>query len=145
MNNQKLAWLAGIVDGEGAVYVARSGFLKAKIEITNTNLLMIKEIKRILRKNKIDYYEYDRMVRNRKLEKRIYIHTQNSVLLLSKLLLPYMIAKKIQILLLIKFCELRISKQNHNNGDWVKEEKIYKKLKKMHEKTPTSTATYKEN
>ena len=149
-NNQiKLAWLAGIIDGEGAVFLIKEKnkpFVSASIQITNTNFPMIAEVRKILDFNDIEYRTYDDkagLIKKHKLEKRVYIQKVNSVSRILELVKPYLVAKVLQGKLVSDFCKLRAKKSKLRSGNWEQETKIYNQLRTIHKK-PTSSATYHE-
>ena len=57
---QELSWLAGILDGEGCIMLTippTLGFHVCKVQITNTDEGIIKEVERILQDWQVTYYK----------------------------------------------------------------------------------------
>jgi len=122
MNNEKLAWLAGLWDGEGSITAFRhkekGGNIKIKpcLVLTNTNVELINEAVKILdtldiRMHVIDY--------TRPKSKRIYQLTTSKLSNLKKfchVLTPYLIGKKAQAELLARYVDARLSRIESGNG-----------------------------
>lgn len=115
----KLSWLAGILDGEGTItitrqfrkdYKSKSYSYRPEIHITNTSLIMLEEAAKIIEKatsKQIKIYVSSR--RNPRIVYRIRLQDKKSCLDLIKLILPYLIAKKQQALLLMDCLQNGIS------------------------------------
>lgn len=110
-----LAWLAGVVDGEGCFSIfnrtnkSRNGKMiitpTASVTITNSNLALINECVCILKKLGVKYVlKNPRNSKTRNLE-RVDIRNYQSIKLLVKAILPYLIGKKEQAELIIRFVE----------------------------------------
>jgi len=105
-----IAWLAGIIDGEGNLHACvqekKSGdgrlkFLCPKVRITNTDVRMIKKVSEIyVKENLTFFYALNRVSRykNKKDTWRdqleITIGSQNGVAKLLKLVIPYLVNKQ---------------------------------------------------
>lgn len=94
----ELAWLAGIIDGEGHIAVrryAKNGYHKINFTITNTDEGILKECYRIL--NKLDiFYTVCLQKKYTKTRKDCYVIGINRVaecIALSKLLMPFIKSK----------------------------------------------------
>lgn len=151
--NIKIAWLAGIIDGEGNLGIEKHNVVRlgkkgqryciyaARIIVTNTDDSIIKEVLSIYKKVGITFYCRKR--------KRLYssdgykrkpcwdlqVHRLKEVLLLSNLIRPFLISKrKVKIVnLLIDFCQHRLKERSRvsRNGlagysDY--EKRIYEKI-----------------
>lgn len=105
-----IAWLAGIIDGEGNLHAlvqekksgdGRLKFLCPKVRITNTDVRMIKKISEIyVRENLTFFYALNRVTRykNRKDtwkdQLEITIGSQAGVAKILRLVLPYLVNKR---------------------------------------------------
>lgn len=112
----KLAWLAGIWDGEGSITIfrhkERNGSLKLKpcLVLTNTDESIINEAVKILDSYDIRFHIIDY---TRPKSKRIYQLTTSKLSNLEKfceIMIPYLIGKKSQAELLLRYAKLRNDK-----------------------------------
>lgn len=113
--NNTIAWLAGIVDGEGTITITRQKredykkhpySYRPEIHITNTSILMLEEVLRILRETiSKETKIFSSSNRNPRTVYRVRIQDRKSCLALIKLLLPHLIAKKSQAKLLKDFLQ----------------------------------------
>lgn len=113
--NNTIAWLAGIVDGEGTITITRQKredykkhpySYRPEIHITNTSLLMLEEVLRIFRETiSKETKIFSSSNRNPRTVYRVRIQDRKSCLELTKLLLPHLIAKKSQAKLLQDFLQ----------------------------------------
>lgn len=101
----KLAWLSGILDGEGSLMIyrnSRNGKYRYgyRVSISNTNLLIINKCKEILEMLGIKYCSYiqDRRKENfiRKKTHLIHITNKKGILSLLDFTTPYIIGKRKQ-------------------------------------------------
>lgn len=109
----KHAWLAGIIDGEGTITITRQRrydykshpySYRPEIHVTNTSNSMLLEVSEIIKKvtgKKVWIYQTDN--REKRPVYRARLQDRNSCLILAKTLLPHLISKKSQALLLIDF------------------------------------------
>ena len=117
-----LAWLAGIIDGEGNLHALvqekRSGssnrlrFLCPKIRITNTDMRMIQRVSEIyVREGLTFFYALNRVSRykNRqptwKDQLEITVGSQAGVAKLLRLVLPYLVAKQVYASIFLELIE----------------------------------------
>ena len=109
-----LAWAAGIVDGEGYIGIVKlnSGLLNIRIQIEMKHKPTIKKLFSILKAGHVKYNSHPNNKRNKWSDvNRLAINHTEAVKIL-KLLLPYMITKKQQTILALKFEKDR-DKQNN--------------------------------
>jgi hypothetical protein len=148
----KLAWLAGIMDGEGSFGMRRGRnkknpnvFYNPQTQIVNCNFDMLDEIKSILRFYKIKF-SFDIRKDTRKANwsdsGRIALTNLDGNIKFIELIIPFMIAKKPQAKILLEFCKKRKlvdHKSRHLNGNFIKtydgsEEKVFLELHKLNKK-----------
>lgn len=115
MQNVDLAWLAGIIDGEGcfSIYTnvrsdAENSSISASLTITNSNKLLIDRCMEILDSLDVKYYYHDpkngHQVGRRVM--RIRIKNYSSLKTLVELLTPYLIGKIDQAEIFSEFVNL---------------------------------------
>jgi len=110
---EQIAWLAGIWDGEGTFVVSplKNGkYYSAAASVVNTSPEMIRRITQILDGLEITGHLYLEKMRTKK-HKRCYHITIRNYKILKKfiiLLLPYLVAKKKQAEILLKYIESRM-------------------------------------
>jgi len=148
MNNEKIAWLAGLWEGEGTfgLYTfngqwfdkkrnknRREFKLKPFIALTNTDISLINESAKILDENEIILHlvmqksKGDNLKVKRKELKDIYRLTTFKLSLIKKtieLLLPYLIGKKPQAELLLRFVNSRLKNWKSGINSYTEEEKL---------------------
>jgi hypothetical protein len=123
---KKLAWLAGIIDGEGTITIRRNGrngghnrkgdwkimLLRPEISIANTNPLLINACSEILKENEIGHNIQE--IEGKENRKTYWIiHTagfQRCKKMLD-LIIEYLVGKLPQAELMNKFYETRIAKR----------------------------------
>lgn len=107
MNETKLAWLAGIIDGEGSIgaRISSGRALTLQLKITNTNMIMINEIKCILESIGITYSISKPYMANRATVPSVCIEVARKTQLLNlcNILHPYIISKKEELELAITY------------------------------------------
>lgn len=153
MDNQQerfdleLAWLAGIIEGEGWVSLSFVSSLKRNksylptyapnIGMVNTDLTIVDEVERIFKKLEIKYRIQLRKAHigkdgiSRKEKKEISIATHKSFSILANAIMPFMIGeKKNRAIKILEFIDLRSKKPrsgiNSRYGD--EEHSIYLSL-----------------
>lgn len=119
--SHQLAWLAGIWDGEGSFCISKDNrdFLCGALQLTNSSVEMINEITKIFSSYGVVGHLWLEGLRPKK-HKRCYhvkINRTENIIKMSKLMLPYLIAKKAHAELLIRFSESRLSRIKHANRD----------------------------
>ena len=122
MEERRLAWLAGFMDGEGTITLCRMNENKSKgrtthirpiVQIVNTNYASLLECQAILadmtgRKCTIKSKSYTgTRLAHWKDSFHIQIVKQSDVKAICQVLIPYLIVKKLQAELLVKFVEIR--------------------------------------
>lgn len=126
----RLAWLAGIIEGEGWISLGLVKSIKKdkssypayvpNMGLTNTDLSIVEEAERVLDKLGVKYRAQLRKAHigkdgiSRKEKKEISCATHESFLILASAIRPYMIGeKKDRLDKVVKFIELRKSKPRH--------------------------------
>ncbi len=102
---EKLAFIAGLVEGEGCISISRFGGhhrFGLRVSITNTNLGLLESVRKDLKIGRI-YPKGISKISKYKLYQ--YIVTSNQALLVLKKLLSFLRAKKEEAVLGIKFQE----------------------------------------
>jgi len=107
-----LAWLAGIIDGEGSFMIPRyhrngNPRYGYRVSISNTNVLIINQCKEILDMLHIKYCNYtqDRGKDGlrRKITHQIHITNKKGILIILENVIPHLVGKRKQGELLYKF------------------------------------------
>ena len=117
-NNENLAYLAGIIDGEGSLLITKTlshnrYCYTSRLQIPNTNEGIINKICEVL-----DFWNINGHIETRdrnKKHKICYVITINGVNKLIKLLpiiIPYLFGKREQAKLLLRFCKSRLKNQS---------------------------------
>lgn len=110
----KLAWLAGIWDGEGTIsiyYAKQNNAYVARLTLSNTSDEMINEIAKIFDSLDIKGHIWKATKQRKashKLEYHMTVNKLENVLRGTKAMLPYLIVKKAQAELIIRFIESRM-------------------------------------
>ncbi|MBS1795615.1 MAG: hypothetical protein JSS81_17295 [Acidobacteria bacterium] len=110
-----LAWLAGIIDGEGCFSIfinnridASNPSISASLTITNSNCLLLNRCMEILDSLEIKYYYHDpkngRQQGRRVM--RVKVKNYSSLKCLIELLLPYLVGKIDQAKITLEFANL---------------------------------------
>ena len=110
-----IAWLAGIVDGEGTIGVHRSNakaykhpYLRPALQIANTDLRILEKARSVL--TAITGNPHNLVVTNKggdgcKRGYRIKVSTQHELMLVLPLLLPHLAGKAEQASIALDFCK----------------------------------------
>ncbi len=115
VQNVDLAWLAGIIDGEGCFTifsVNRSDAVNpspsANITITNSNCLLLNRCKEILDEFEIKYFYHDPKNGHQQGRKvmRIRVKNYSSLRRLIELVLPFLVGKIEQARVMLEFVSL---------------------------------------
>jgi hypothetical protein len=115
MQDVDLAWLAGIIDGEGCFTIysvkrkdANSPSPSANLTITNSNCLLLERCREILDELDIKYLYHDPKNGHQQGRKvmRIRVKNYSSLRKLIELLLPFLIGKRDQALVMLQFVSL---------------------------------------
>ena len=156
MDNQQvkdtdLAWLAGIIDGEGNISLicrkSRGGIYRPFIVITNTDIRILEKCQNIGHQLGINFYIYKRQIKDRQKHKLAYnalTQKMGHVVKLIPYLLPYLIAKKDQAQILLEFSLYRLENLRSHKHDWNKENLWYQKIKNLNQKGPNSSETIRQ-
>lgn len=87
-------YLAGIIDGEGNIYVDKRYNL-IQLDITNTNLKLLKNIQKWLKNKNITSYIYSQKRDGRKTTYHLRVYKQKDILKLYKLVEKYLMVKRL--------------------------------------------------
>lgn len=110
-----LAWLAGIIDGEGCFTIYSVSRIDAKmpspsanITITNSNCLLLERCKEILDEINIKYLYHDPKNGHQQGRKvmRIRVKNYSSIQRLIELILPFLVGKADQARVMLEFVSL---------------------------------------
>lgn len=121
-----LAWLAGIVDGEGTVGLSRTNskslpvpYLRPHFQIANTDLRILNHAADIVcavtGKRVSKFVVTNKGIKNQRIGYRLAVHTQWEMLLLLPALIPHLVAKKEQAQLAFEFSARR---RGRNSYSW---------------------------
>jgi hypothetical protein len=117
MDNQQatdleLGWLSGIIDGEGCFTLAKgsnSGFSPG-FKLVNTNEMIVTEVIFIFTKLKIPYFIYNSFrTGKQRPAKRIEVNGIKRLKYTIELLLPYLMAKKLEAQFMLDWINIRLS------------------------------------
>jgi hypothetical protein len=107
MEVAEIAWLAGILDGEGCLTTKSTSErgLSCVVTIESVSPTIIDEVLRILTKNGIPFFVEGPMWRKLSTRSswRVRIHRKQAVLNFCTLVLPYSVVKKPELLLVQQF------------------------------------------
>ncbi len=128
MKQIELAWLAGIMEGEGtfAIYHQRSSNrdqLKATISLTNTDPFLIKKAVEIFRRIGVELHirSYDNKKGSTRTVYDISTAKQTNVKKICEELIPYLVGEKLpKAHMLLEFVNKRIEngKSQYDDEDW---------------------------
>ena len=134
------AWLAGIIDGEGSIHITKtierrnkSGFaFHPQLSITNTNVAILSNVKRIAASGSI----CRSISSSHPAWKDKYSYTANSKTIRTILpeVLPYLIGKRKQALLLLKFLSLVKPSANSRFQRTEEMHRLYERLRNLNRK-----------
>ncbi len=142
-NITELAWLAGIMDGEGYLGISQSSrsidknktqYLNVRISIANTNKKMIDKIEKIYSKLGIlgSYTTYQQKKDWQKSVYYVNLSTRKDVKNLLNLVSPFLVNKKSQALLIKEYCDLKSKKRGVEYSK--KSLEIYEKVRKLNQR-----------
>lgn len=123
---RELSWLAGIIDGEGTITIRYKNrknstpILAPVVSIVNTDMAMIDEIERILRKHNLAFWVSEsKQTKNWKPRKIIEISGIKRLNRFLPVIENYLIAKKEECILVREWCQYRVDNygkyKNHEN------------------------------
>ena len=110
-----LAWLAGIIDGEGCFSIfinnrndAMNSSISASLTITNSNCLLLNRCKEILDALEVKYYYHDPKNGHQQGRRvmRVKVKNYSSLKCLIELLLPFLVGKIDQAKIILEFANL---------------------------------------
>lgn len=115
MQETKIAWLAGIIDGEGCFTIFnktvnhRSGNTgvtpSANITITNSSTRILEACQEIMREIDVKFTQCRSHNDTRRIVRRISVRNYASIILLIDAILPYMVGKRGQAEVMKEFIE----------------------------------------
>ncbi len=132
----RLAWLAGIIDGEGSLMIPRyhrngNPRYGYRVSISNTNVSIINRCKEILDVLQIKYCNYtqDRGKDGlrRKITHQIHITNKKGILITLENIIPLLVGKKKQAELLYKFL---------NDWESIDKKNAYLVFRELNERVP---------
>jgi hypothetical protein len=126
MDNQQataidLSWLAGIWDGEGTISVRKNHKncqYSPRLQVVNTNPAMIRKICEIFDSLNVRYYLYEKkqspgaVLRATRQCWALHVQTLSHGAILLNALLPYLVAKREQAILLKRFIDSRLYRRS---------------------------------
>jgi hypothetical protein len=122
VTSQQLAWMAGIWDGEGTFCISTQHdktHFAAAIQLTNSSSEMINEVVKIINHYGITGHIYLEPLRVHK-HKQCYhlkVSRLETMKKMTQLMLPYLIAKKAQAEIFLRFIESRMKFTKTANRD----------------------------
>lgn len=116
--NLELAWLAGIMDGEGTIGLNKvkkktpKGYVVSpRIAVANTDKLMIDKVCEILKrygiKHNVSTYK-DKNIKSAKLVYKLGICSFGNILSVCEKLLPFLVSKREKALLVVEYIKMRL-------------------------------------
>lgn len=157
MEERRVAWLAGFIDGEGTITLCKiKGFYRPILQIVNTNLASLQECQAIMthisgRKPLIKHKSFSgTRLSHWKDSFQIQVVKQQDVKLLCQALIPYLIVKKLQAELVVKFVDIRqtvVRKPNYgkhggqNRPCGYKEEALWMACKQLNRDSSNETVS----
>jgi hypothetical protein len=137
-----LAWLGGIIDGEGTFTLRIHGrkknrlLISAVFTITNTDFVITDNIERILRENNIPFWVSERKTQDKnpnwKPAKEIVNMGIRRLLKFIPVILPYLVGKKEEAEIVYEFCDRRV-KMLGNRSYYTKEDlELVTRVKALH-------------
>lgn len=144
---EDIGWLAGIIDGEGSVYVSKNarGFIGHNIQIIGSDLSLLNKCVEIIRKfddgkglpttYRLKKYK-EGMFKTNKVMYDISIHRQGHLKNLLEALLPHLTEKKSKAAVLLNFL------QNHSRRKWYRGDEIERYLNFTPVETKRATPIY---
>jgi hypothetical protein len=130
-NLADVAWLAGIVDGEGHIGLSvepkRPNSIRTVLLIGNTSQAMLEKVQRIVfelthRKLKVGFAEPAGYAMRTKDWYQFPIYAQKDLVRVCEAILPHLTCKRVQAEIMIEFCRLRQSKKHIPNAAYGPEE-----------------------
>lgn len=112
MNEIQLAWLAGIIDGEGSIILSRqrNNYMNTALVITNTNIEILNKVEKIYSELGINPH-WHKIKSNKKQHSdcfHLMVTRLKEINTILKAILPYLIGKRAQAETFIRYAERRI-------------------------------------
>ena len=115
MKAVKLAWLAGIFDGEGTITTTKNhGTTRPLLQVTNTNQALLTEVQTLLAdliKRPVRACLQKRGKLSVKPCYYLYVTKQSEVKTVLTSLLPYLVGKREQAVLLLEYVTIRLARR----------------------------------
>jgi len=145
VSETRLAWLAGIIDGEGSINMAKdkSGRYNPQITIVNTDANIILEIATVLNDIGCPFFLQQRKEMNGHYGKKplweVQIHRLTALTTLLKSIVPWLVGKKAKGMLMLKYVQLRSTNPNINRTYTVEEKNIAEENRHFNDRTRYSS------
>lgn len=135
-NEVDLAWLAGIIDGEGYIgaQLTGPGPIKSDFAINNCSMVLLNDVQRIVQEVTAKKYSIHRCSDKKGRNFVFYsfrVSDQNGIWLVCRAVLPYLRTKKPQALAMVEFCESRMLNRHKREGYTAWEQSIVSRLKAL--------------
>lgn len=135
-NPEDVAWLAGVVDGEGYIGACQTkgAPIKCDFAINNCSLDLLEKAKRIVQS--LTYRSYTIHRCSDKKGRNFVFHSfrvsdQKGIWLVCRAILPYLTAKRPQAQAMIEFCESRFLNRHTREGYSAWEQSIVPRLQQL--------------
>lgn len=124
-NPLDVAWLAGIVDGEGCLQIQpnrdRNGFMHIRVcvKIANTSRKMMDKVSRIIEEIAFKRYQLSETINTKGKQSKFFnvnITKQSAVLAVLEAILPHLTVKEEQAAVVIEYCRSRKAHRHTNDG-----------------------------
>jgi len=121
MKETQLAWLAGLIDGEGSIILSqqRDGTMNTYLVITNTNVDILNNAEKIYQEFGINphWYEKKNYRSHHNKSFNLQITRLKQINLVLKAILPYLIGKRAQAETFIRYADRRLKLLGMENSD----------------------------
>jgi hypothetical protein len=145
MDNQQgtiaLAYLGGIIDGEGSIYVSTHNYqgnnwATVEIKIANTNYELIDHISAILRNLELAHYvtKPRKAKEHHKLAKTVVITGHKRVYKFLPIVIPYLVIKRKQAILALRYVNSRLRNTSRKAPFLPEEIEILGEIKKLNQR-----------
>lgn len=158
LTERQLGWLAGIWDGEGSItvfkYAEKNGAIKycPTICAVNTDLTIINEVQKLADLLGINFHLMERKIPKSKRDKhsisyQLITRKMSYIKKFLEIITPYLISKKAQAELVLRFVNKRLAKLEINKGSNAKsrysedEIEISKNIRELNKRGPNSPTT----
>jgi hypothetical protein len=137
MQETDYAWLAGIIDGEGSLFVSRvivpanrRGFsYRTQLSVTNTNQELILKIREIIGSGSVSHIPEPRSDWK---DRYVYSAFSGTIRTIVPKILPYLIAKKKHAMKVLEL--LTLYSQGKKDADFDHVERLYAEIKTLNAK-----------